>query len=334
MNISLTHIIKIVFIFFLSKFTLNAQEVNKLSVKLDSILTQSPLLSVGSFSKVIIQEDFKIEHNPSKEDTQFYNKYLHLIYDQPTSKNFQIYYKMACVLWELGKIREAEYMFQKIVYSKDSFYELTYFHNSDIPNDTQKNIYGYGSYTSNYKNYACRYLAMIYIEQQQFYKANQYVTLAQNHYKVVYNCGTGYKSYQKELEGLFALSFQGLRQYDSIINMMLPHYYDFSDGILTHAIKSKYTQYEIHSHLAKAINAIVFERDSVPSYAEIITNFNQKNETITEVKFYSATAFTILFDKKIYLLVSNENIQEDVTKEDVITQFQNSIFYKALMKVN
>jgi hypothetical protein len=317
LKIIISHIIKLSCIILLTNGTVWAQKVNKLVVNVDTTWLNSPLELSGSSTITSSSNDYTIEHNPTKEDTQFYNTYVHLIYDQPTAKNYQIYYKMACTLWELGKIREAEHMFQKIVHSKESFYELTYWHNSDIPNDTLKNMYGYGSYTSNYKNYACRYLAMIYIEQEEFHKANQYVTLAQNHYKVEHNCGTGYKFYQRELEGLYALSYQGLGQYDSIINMMLPHYYDFSEGILTRAIKNKYTQYEIQSHLAKAINSIVFEYES-----------------ITELNYYSTTVSTVLFDKKVNLLVNNENVMEEVTKEDVITQFQNSNFYKALLKVN
>ena len=330
----MTHIIKLSCIILLTNGTVWAQKVNKLVVNVDTNWLNSPLEFSGNSTVTFSSNDYTIEHNPTKEDTQFYNKHVHLIYDHPTSKNYQIYYKMAYVLWELGKIREAEYMFQKIVYSKESFYELTYLHNSDIPNDTIKNVYGYGSYTSNYKNYACRYLAMIYLEKQQYNEALRYVSLAKNRYMINHNCGTGYKFYQRELEGLYALSYQGFGQYDSIINMMLPHYYDFSDGILTRAIKSKYTQYEIQSYLARAINSLVFVKDSIPSYTEIISNYGEKNENKTEFNYYSATVSTILFDKKVNLLVNNENFAEVVSKEDVITQFQNSNFYKALMKVN
>ena len=121
------------------------------------------------FTKVIY--DYAITQNPTLEDTSFIKKYAKLIASEPSKTNYHNYYLLACSLWDLNKLEEAKKMFLKIINSKASFYVNSINYSSDIPGDTTSNNYGYGSFTTNYQNYAARYLAKIYIEQKQFESA-------------------------------------------------------------------------------------------------------------------------------------------------------------------
>lgn len=131
-----------------------SQEAIKPLLQLDTSWTFPTI----TFTSLSISADYQITHSPTKEDTLFCMEHSALTQAQPTPNNYSNYYTLACALWELNRIEEAEKMFLTIVASTEDFYVDTYSGSSDIPDDTSTNLYGYGSYTYNYKNYACRYL--------------------------------------------------------------------------------------------------------------------------------------------------------------------------------
>jgi len=284
-----------------------------------------------SFSTLSISSDYSISRFPTKEDSIFCRKYSKLITAEPTKINHSDFYSLACSLWQLGRLTEAENMFLKIMASKESYYVGTYYNSSDIPGDTTTNIYGYGSYTSNYKNYACRYLTKIYIEEKKFNQALKYIEYADKKYTVEQNCGTGYMWYRGEIEGLYSLAYEGLGMYDSIINMFLPQYSNHSNGILTRALKKVYSQTEINEYLKIAENSIVCVVDTFQSSSFITHNYKEKNETTTEIKYTSGTATMSLFGRQVTLATPHLENGEKVSRELFVKEFKESGFYNALI---
>jgi hypothetical protein len=304
-----------------------SQDTTTLKVQIDTTWNVSTL----SFSPFSISSDNSIAHNPSKEDSIFCKKYLKLIIAEPTKKNYSNYYSLACSLWELGRLKESEIMFLKIMDSKESYFVGTFYHSSDIPSDKTTNIYGYGSYTSNYKNYACRYLTKIYLEENKFDKALKYIEYADKKYIVEQNCGTGYMWYRAEIDGLYSLAYEGLGMSESIINMFLPKYSDHSSGTLTRALRKIYSQKEINEHLKVAENSIVCIIDTFQSSSFITEHYGEKNETTSEIKYVSGRATMTLFGRLINLPTPNLENGEKVTRELFVKKFKESGFYRNLI---
>jgi hypothetical protein len=304
-----------------------SQDTTSLKLQIDTTWNFPTL----SFSMSRISSDYSIFHNPSKEDSIFCKKYSKLITAEPTKKNHSNYHSLACSLWQLGRLTEAENMFLKIMASNEQYYVGTYYNSSDIPGDTTTNIYGYGSYTSNYKNYACRKLTKIYIEEKKFAKALKYIEYADKKYIVEQNCGTGYMWYREEIDGLYSLSYEGLGMYDSVINMFLPEYSNHSNGTLTRALKKVYLQTEINEYLKVAENSIVCVVDTFQSSSFITRNYGEKNEITTEIKYTSGTATMTLFGREVILPRPNLENGESVTREFFVKEFKESGFYAALI---
>jgi hypothetical protein len=301
-----------------------SQDTTNLKLQIDTTWN-FPTISLS------ISSDYSISHYPSKEDSTFCRKHSKLITAEPTKKNQADFYSLACSLWQLGRLTEAENMFLKIIASKESYYIGTYYNPSDIPGDTTTNIYGYGSYTSNYKNYACRYLTKIYIEEKKFEQALKYIQYADKKYVVEQNCGTGYMWYRGEIDGLYSLAYEGLGMYDSIINMFLPQYSNHSNGILTRALKKVYSQTEINEYLKIAENSIVCVVDTFQSSSFITHNYGEKNETTTEIKYTSGTATMSLFGRQVTLATPQLENGEKVSRELFVKEFKDSGFYNALI---
>jgi hypothetical protein len=304
-----------------------SQDTTKLKLKIDTAWNFPTI----SFSIPLINSDYSITHNPSKQDSIFCKKNIKLITAEPTKKNHSNYYSLACSLWELNRLTEAKKMFLKIMDSKEPYYVGTYYHSSDIPGDTTANKYGYGSYTSNYKNYACRYLTKIYIEEKKFEQALKYIEYADKKYTAEQNCGTGYMWYRGEIEGLYGLSYEGLGKYDSIINMFLPQYSNHSSGTLIRALKKVYSQKEIDNYLKVAESSIVCVVDTFQSSSFITHKYGEKDETTTELKYTSGKATTALFGKQVILVTPQLENGEKVSRELFVKEFKESGFYKALI---
>lgn len=306
-----------------------SQDVTMLNLSIDSITYWA--YTPDSFLITSTNHPDLISHSPSKEDSLYCKAYSNLITVKPTQKNHLDYYKMACSLWQMGKLQEAEKMFLRVINSKAPYYATTYYHSSDIPGDTTTNIYGYGSYTSNYKNSACLYLTKIYIEEEKFDDALKYIVLADKKYTVEYNCGTGYLMYRDKINDLYGIIYEGLGKYDNIIQLFLPEYSTYSSERLSRALKQVYTSSEINDYLKIAENSIICVLDSVQSSTFTIQNFGEKDEITTEIKYISGTATMRLFDKVVTLPKPNLKNGAIATKELFIKEFKATRFYAALI---
>lgn len=287
------------------------------------------------YSSINFQPSFNyIYHLPDKKDRQLFKNYKYLIGQKPTLKNHELYYSLACSLWELEKIAEAEKMFLTIVNSAAKYYTGTYYHSSDISGDTTKNIYGYGSFTSNYKNYAAIYLTKIYLEQKKFDKALQFLEDAVKKYAASYTCGTGYNMQKNEYDFLYASCYEGLNRHTEVIDLLLPSCLSRSDEIIIAAIKKTYSNSQIQAYLQKAEASIKCTLDSFPSF-RYRTTYNNTNEEKTDtIKYYSGEAVMLLFDREINVPVPNLENGEHLSRDRFIALFKESDFYTRLKEGN
>ena len=283
---------------------------------------------VWNFSQIsltvsIFGYDYYFTHSPTKKDSKICRKYSGLITAEPTEKNHINYYKLACSLWEVGRLAEAEKMFLKIVESEESYYAQSNYHWSGT-------TYGYGSFTSNYQNYACRYLTKIYIEEKKFEQALKYIGLADKEHTVVQGCGTGHMWYRQEIDGLYALCYEGLGKYDSIVSIFMNQYADYSSRMLIRALKKMYSPSEINEYLKIAEQSIVCEVDTFLSSTFMTENYGEKNENTTEIKYTSGTGTAKLFGRLVTLPRPHLQEGEKVTREHFVREFKASRFYREL----
>lgn len=327
MNVRLLNINRFIFIYLLAiGLKTNAQDTI-IEFTLDSSFDR--LISSAGF----LASSRYIYHSPDKKDQQRYKKYKALIGQQPTLKNHALYYSLACSLWELERIAEAEKMFLTIVNSKAKYFNANYYHSSDIPGDQTKNSYGYGSFTSNYKNYSAIYLTKIYLEQKRFDKALQFLNDAVKKYEVTYNCGTGYHRQQDEYEFLYASCYEGLNRHQEVIDLLLPSCLNRNDDFIINAIRKTYSKKQIQETLQKAENSIVCSLDSFPSYAYRTSYSTQKEKTDT-IAYFSGTATITLFDKQINMPIPDLENGEHLSEEKFLTLFKASDFYVKLKDEN
>ncbi|GAB2833120.1 hypothetical protein [Ferruginibacter profundus] len=273
-------------------------------------------------------------HSATDKDKQLYDTASYLINTEPGVKNYETFYLLACSMWNLDKTEEAKKIFLKIVNSTQSFYQDTYYHSSDIPGDTSKNIYGYGSFTSHYKNEASLYLTKIYIEEKLFDSAYSYLNDAVKKYKVTYTCGTGYNWQQDNYRFLYGLCYEGLKKDKELFDLLLPYCFDWQNQILIRAIKRNYSDAEVKKHLNKAIKSIVCKVDKKRSSSFEIINYGKKNEKTKEIKFYSGTGKMNLFGKNIDLPSPELKNGERLSRQYYIALFKESDFYESLYRAD
>lgn len=308
---------------------LRAQDSLKVIATAEYVAAPSSMVSFTYYPESI-QSDYPIHHTASKEDSAFCRQHEQLITAVPSETNYEDYYAMACVLWDLNRLAEAEMMFLSIVNADASFYSETYLHPSDVSGDTAVKTYGYGSFTSNYKNYACRYLAKIYIEKKKFSLAYRYVKLADETYPVEYSCGTGSSMYHNEITGLYCHCYKGLSMHDSLISILLPDYYAHGTGMLIDAIRAKYTQQQIDENLTRAMDSLVFVADTMQTVIFRSANPWVNDGGWMESRYTSGTATTQMFGYTVVLLRSQMEHGEVLTREACVEQFIKSSFYTSL----
>jgi hypothetical protein len=225
-------------------------------------------------------------------------------------------------------------MFFNIINSQEKHYSTTYYHSSDIPGDTTTNTYGYGSYTSSYKNSAAIYLTKIFIKKKQFQKAFKYLEEATSKYEVTYSCGTGYRQQKEEYDFLYACCYEGLNKPDKLLELLLPECLNRNDEIIIRAIKKTYSPKEIKEYLAKAESSLQCSFDTLPTFSFQTTYHSENNPEKTDtLVYYSGSATINLFDKTIDLPTPRLENDERVTKEHFIREFKETSFYINLSKV-
>ena len=271
-----------------------------------------------------------IYHSPDENDYKVYKSYRYLINQLPTEKNHERYSELAYALWHLKKISQAEKMFLNIVNSKIKSYNSTYYHSSDISGDTTTNLYGYGSFSSNYKDAAYIYLTKIYVEQKKFQNALFYLGKAEKKYKVTYTCGTGYKAQQDEYNFLYAACYEGLGKNAKVLDLLLPGCFSWDSQILIRSIKKMYPEKEIKKYLIKAEKSITCSVDTFQSISYITSNYGQEEEKTDTIKYYGGSGTITLFGRKISLPYPNLEDGERLTKNYYIKLFKGTSFYESL----
>lgn len=271
-----------------------------------------------------------IDHHPTAEDSLFYREHTALIKAAPTQKNHEDYYKMACSLWELNKLNEAEIMFNNMLHCQKDFYTGTYYHASDIPGDTTVMTYGYGSYTFNYKNQASRYLAKIYLEQKKFDLALKHLQQAIDVYPVTYTCGTGYAWYRNEIDDLYGLCYDGLGKYEDVISLFIKHYPEGHNDLLVKAIQKTYSQEAIDTLLKVAEKSIAFSSSTFETMAYRTSSNANGDEETEEIKYTTARGSMELFGHQVEIpapLLENGQV---ISIGFFVKQFRESFLYQSL----
>jgi len=297
-----------------------------INISVDSNFNSFTAISLGRFTPSFNY----LNHSPKTEDEQRYKKHKSLINSLPTKKNYKLYFDLACTLWELEKTVDAEKMFLTIVKSKEAFYTSSTYHSSDIPGDTSTNIYGYGSFTSNYKNYSCIYLTKIYLEQKKFEKALAFLEDAVKKYKVSYNCGTGFYRQQDEYDFLYASCYEGLNKHKEVIDLLLPSCLERNDEIIVNSIKKVYSAEQIKDLLGNAEASITFTLDSIPSFSYTTSNYGSKNAKTDTIKYVSGIATITLFESQINMPLPNFENGQILNRAMIVAIFKESDFYNRL----
>jgi len=274
-----------------------------------------------------------VYHLSDKEDSACYEKNKALINQLPTDENYEAYHQLACSLWDLEMNVEAEKMFLNIARSQAKYYTAIYYHSSDVPGDTTTNTYGYGSFTSSYKNSACLYLCKIYIEQKKFDKALAYLNDATKKYKVTYTCGTGYDWQQGYYRCLYSHCYAGLKRYKDVFDLLLPYCIDGYDENLVKAIRNLYSEKAIQVFMTKAERSLRCDLDTFPSFSYSTPNYGSAYEKTDTISYYSGRAFINLFGKEVELPSPILENNEKVTKEYFEKVFRESSLYKTLRRL-
>jgi tetratricopeptide (TPR) repeat protein len=274
--------------------------------------------------------DVIITHSADSLDSVICKTSRGLTEQIPNKNNYNDYYELARALWEMNETNEAEKMFLVIVNSGGAFYTDSYYHSSDIPGDTTKNLYGYGSYTSNYKHYACAYLTKTYIERKEFKKALQYLHLADKKYPLSYSCGTAHMYYKAEMYGLYALCYEDLGQDAKTVKLLLPDCFHSCTASLARALQRMYPGRKMDEQLASAIQSLKFVQDEKES---LVSRYGADDRGVgrwIEYKVLSGTATVVLFGYKIELPRPILEAGQVATREQFIANMKKTDFYMRL----
>lgn len=267
--------------------------------------------------------------NYVKIDSTFEKNYSYLIDKKPNKKNYYQYFKLANILLDKRMFEDAKRMFLNIESSKLSTYNITYKHASDVGDGG--NIYGYGSYTSNFKNKACRKLAEIYIELSKYDSALFYLTRADSMYRVYFNCGTGHYLDRGKMNGLYQYCYIHLKKYDEVVNKYFNQDYLENEEPLGIAFRHIYTEQQIKDSLNSAIRSVVFIKDTSVREYYTFEHYGDTNERKVVHTYYSGEAYFMLFGKYLKLPEPFLSHGANFSKPDFIQRFRNSCFVRELL---
>lgn len=298
-----------------------SQDTSKLILTFDSSFYINQ-----TFSSHYFPEFNFLYHNANKEDDSIYACSRYLVNVKATSKNYKAYYNLAVALWDLNKIKSAERMLLTIVNSTAKFYNSTYYHRG-------AGIYGYGSFSTNYKNSASILLAKIYLEQKKYESALKYTQLAIHKYVTEYSCGTGFLSQKDEYDYLLASSYEGMKQYKKALNVLLPGCLTRDDKMIIRIIKKLYSPAEIVNNLEFAEKSINCTVDSLPSYSfRVKDNPDGTTTNYDSTSYYLGQAKTNLFGKLVEFPPPILNNGERATTEKFMYFLKQTDFYTYLKK--
>lgn len=278
------------------------------------------------------QERSNFYRNFSKADSLIVANSYALKDAVPNNETAQDYFDLAMALWEKGDTSQSEKMLRVIMDSDLPLYNNSKSYASDIPGDTTQNTYGYGSFTYDYKNRASRQLAKILIDKGNFEEALSFAELAKNTYKETYNCGTGYGYYNREMEKLFGLCYEGLGQYEKVIELLFKDNFDRleNEDILARALKKIYTTEELEAYKTTALGSIEFTLDDEDVSVRITAYGSDGGSNSYSYSYRTGLGTVLFFDKKMHLPTPSLEKGETATHEDFVEAFTNSVLYDEL----
>lgn len=303
---------------------------DSLKVNWDSLVYTFP--PVKLFTSFWEDGMYEFYHSPTKQDKRVVKKYSYLLHKKPMAKNHHQYYRLACSLWELERLDEAASMFHQIVNSNEPAYTSTYYHSSDVPGDTTTNLYGYGSYTSSYKNSAAQYLARIYIEKKIYDSALKYLDDAVHVYKVEYTCGTGFHWQQDRYRSLYVMIYDGQKEYRKVLELFAPETLLGGNRFLVKAVQQLYSKDEIREQLRLAEDSFAFTPDTEARIIYQTTYDSNGAEKEDSFSYYSATVETVMFGYKINVSTPHLVEGDRLTREQSLAHFKESTLYTSLME--
>lgn len=267
--------------------------------------------------------EYIIERQPAEGDTALIKSGKYLLQKGPGYKTYEAYANLAAAYWRAGRNNTAKKMFLLIEQSKEPYYTGTLFHSAG-------NKYEYGSYTSNLKNEACQYLCKIYIEENNYHKALDYLVKADKKYKVQFNCGTGAMSYANNLNSLYMCCYTGLGFTNKLIDLYLHESFYYDDQFIA-LLKKKYSGPELKRYLQLAVDNITIVKDDWVT--EVFMQCENEEEDSLTARYTNGTGYTILFGRKTELPRPDLKNGETVTRQHFIDAFINSRFYKDLLNI-
>lgn len=272
-----------------------------------------------------------LHHSPESSDKDNVKKFGHLVKQSPNSQNYHKYYLLACSLWELNRTSEAENMFLNILQSINEHYSSIYFHSSDIPGDTNTNVYGYGSYTSSYKNAAALYLVKIYIEKKRYGLALAYLEDADKKYKVSYNCGTGNRMQKSMYNELYSICYEGLDRCDKVIKNLLPDFNESNNGILVQALKKQYTVNEVKEQLLQATANSLYQIDTFYCSQSDKDSVRKENNKELILCLHPKLILNLFGETLAFSPFKNDD-EEIADREELIKEYKTCYLYTELAK--
>lgn len=324
---SRVRLIIIAFVLLTSSNKLYSQDSTAFTLKLDTSLFASVFSQ--TFSVWMFDQSYQFTHSPEKSDKEKVKRFGYLLRKLPDSKNYHEYYQLACSLWELNRLNEAEHMFLSILQSTNEKYTGTYYHSSDIPGDTTTNIYGYGSYSSNYKNEAALYLTKIYIELKRYDWALAYLDDATQKYIVQYGCGTGALFQKREYDGLYSLCYEGSDRCDKLIDLLLPDFEASNSDLLVNALKKQYSANLIREQLVSAMESAQYQVDSFTCWTTSYDSVQKQNRDDSRICLQPK--LTLYMFGKSLIFSPHSNPDEALkTCEDLVKEYKTSYLYKEL----
>lgn len=171
---------------------------------------------------------------------------------------------------------------------------------------------------ANYKNRAARELAKIYIEEQNFDKALEYLALTKQ-YAYQHFCGNAYAEEEITMRLLYAECYVGLNQTDKAIQTLFPNLLE--NGL---ADNTKVVNF-IFDLLSSRYKIEELKNEYKQSFRNVKTRLQGVKGEEYEVDYITFFTIDIVLDSWILASVEGEEKEKEIERI-----YSNSLFYKKL----